>query len=322
MQWWQDLTGLTSEARDEIEGALGVEGSWLVSGANGRRMQIGKLSVPTLAELRRGLSADSGRAHLREEERDWKGLYLDPENAGAIFQVSAPFNLLSPAQTGAPPEAGMADLGRSDHPAAVAAMACGAGAVWRHYLLPLGEQAGQSSQVQIDCAHDLGVALGNTDDALWDMHNGVLLPHPAAMAQINAEIASRAPVLRDLMRIGVQQDTEVTLPSGGHLVTQALCPVLDFSQISGTDQDYTPFARLLLEAAYEATFALAARMVARRGSARLYLTRLGAGEMGNDPEVISGAIRSAVRRVPMTGIEVVMVHDTTLTPENQALLRG
>jgi hypothetical protein len=57
--------------------------------------------------------------------------------------------------------------------------------------------------------------------------------------------------------------------------------------------DWEPFARLILQASYEATL-LAAVLNARRGVSNVvFLTRLGDGAFGNDPVWIEEAIRYA-----------------------------
>jgi len=51
-------------------------------------------------------------------------------------------------------------------------VAAGAATIHRHYCVPLQGQRGQTSSRQIDCLAGIGVALGNTNNALWTMRNG------------------------------------------------------------------------------------------------------------------------------------------------------
>ena len=60
------------------------------------------------------------------------------------------------------------------------------------------------------------------------------------------------------LRIGVQWDTEVTLDDAGHTVTQAFCSALPIAYADHHADRWEPFARLVLDAAYEATLAAAA----------------------------------------------------------------
>ncbi len=71
----------------------------------------------------------------------------------------------------------------------------------------------------------------------------------------------------------------------------------------------------MLEAAYEATFAAAARCGARR----LFLTRLGGGAFGNAPEWINDAVIAAAGRQPVPGLSVLMVAYGHPNPDNHAI---
>jgi hypothetical protein len=57
---------------------------------------------------------------------------------------------------------------------------------------------------------------------------------------------------------------------------------------------WATFARLVLEAAYEATLLCALENLGRGGSQRVYLTRLGGGAFGNDDRWINDAIVRAL----------------------------
>jgi O-acetyl-ADP-ribose deacetylase (regulator of RNase III) len=84
--------------------------------------------------------------------------------------------------------------------------------------------------------------------------------------------------------------------------------------------EWQPFARLVLEAAYEATFAVAARVSAQTGVNRLYLTRLGGGAFGNPAAWITDAIAGAVRRFSACDLEVILVSHGGANPANRAWL--
>ena len=45
-----------------------------------------------------------------------------------------------------------------------------------HVLVGVAAQTGQSATNQIDCLADIGAALGNTENRLWNMRNGYALP--------------------------------------------------------------------------------------------------------------------------------------------------
>jgi hypothetical protein len=67
------------------------------------------------------------------------------------------------------------------------------------------------------------------------------------------------------------------------------------------------FARLILEAAYEATLATAVLNAARSGNRSVYLTLLGGGAIGNDQAWIRDAIRRAVQLYNKYDLDVRIV---------------
>lgn len=68
-----------------------------------------------------------------------------------------------------------------------------------------------------------------------------------------------------------------------------------------------PFARLVLEAAYEATVCAAILNLRRNGSNRLFLTLLGGGAFGNEPEWIRHSMQRALERYRGYGLDVFIV---------------
>ena len=73
------------------------------------------------------------------------------------------------------------------------------------------------------------------------------------------------------------------------------------------DAAWRPFARLILDAAYEACFLAARRIAAETGDNRLFLTRLGGGAFGNPDGWISGAIARAFKIGAAAGLDVTLV---------------
>lgn len=79
-------------------------------------------------------------------------------------------------------------------------------------------------------------------------------------------------------------------------VSQAYCPALPIACNDLPSQLWERSARLVLEAAYEATFASAALNSTHSGNSSVYLTLIGGGMFGNEPGWIQDAIRSPVKR--------------------------
>jgi hypothetical protein len=295
MDWFRKLTGLADDKPATVRAGLGVVGTMLLC-PNGRRMQAGRLLVPSLAELPAAPKGE-GRLTLREVVGDVRDLHADPANEGALFQVASQFNLLEMVGPSVTPEAGIAGYALDRTQGPVCAMACAAGTIWRNYLVPLGDQIGQSAGRQIDTLADLQEALGPD---LWRMQNGYALPRPGGLEKV---AASLRPGMEGLLRIGLQADTEVTLPGAGHLVHQAYASALPMAYAGGASAAWEPFARLVLNAAYRATLAAALEL----GTSRVFLTRLGGGAFGNPDPWITEAIAGALTEFAAAPLEVVLV---------------
>jgi hypothetical protein len=129
----------------------------------------------------------------------------------------------------------------------------------------------------------------------------------------------------DRMRIGLQVHTQVT---GAHvgkhgtipyefkpfLVTQAYCSACalgSYVDAPLNSSSWEPFARLVLDAAYESTLAAAVinavKNSGKPGAKKVYLTRLGGGVFGNNQKWIDDAIERATKLYADTDLEVVVV---------------
>ncbi len=100
---------------------------------------------------------------------------------------------------------------------------------------------------------------------------------------------------------------EVTEALKRQHVSQAFCSALPVAY-GVPSPDWEPFARLILQGAYEATL-LAAVLNARCGVSNVvFLTRLGGGAFGNDPVWIQEAIRYALDIVAPFDLDVRLVN--------------
>lgn len=318
--WFRELTGLPSDAPEVVRGGVVVEGPFLTFPASGRRLRWGALEVPRLADLP---PPEAGPQRLRVSEvvADVTALHRDHANAGAVFQVASQFNLLEMVGPNVTPDQGIARYAHDATQGPACAMACAAGTIWRNYLVPVAGQAGQSATRQLDMLEDFGQAVGNGQGKLWQMRNGYALPRPGGLAEVAGRIeALGAEALRGLIRVGVQRDTEVTVAAAGQLVTQVYCSALPIAYAGGAGPDWEPFARLVLEAAYLATLAVAAETARRGGSNRLFLTRLGGGAFGNPPGWITDAMAVALAAHAAADLDVRIVSYRQPDPANRPLL--
>jgi hypothetical protein len=320
MTWFEALTGFRETDGQDIRARLVIEGRQLISSVNGRRMGVGELSLPSLAELREKVAAGTGpagRLKVRNVRGDIRAFHLFDEHAGALFQVASQFNMLEMVGPNVTPEMGVTRY-EDDHTQGPAcAMAAGAATLYRNYFVPIGGRQGQTADRQLDGLSDLGEALALALDRpvseLWRMRNGYALPGRESLEAISRFLTAADEAgldrLRAKLRIGIHQDIEVTETyAKGQTVTQAFCSALPVAYTSHPASLWEPFARLVLEAAYEATL-LAALLNARRGvSPIVLLTRLGGGAFGNADAWIDDAMRRALDLVAHNSLEVLIVN--------------
>ncbi len=281
---------------------LRLDGETITSTVNGANVRCGRLTLPSLAELRaRDVDDEEERpSTLVEVVGDVGALHRDPANAGALFQAASQFNLLEMANPHVTPEEGVGiySYDRTQGPAC--AIACGGGTVYRNYFAPFGDGLGQTASRQIDALSDLEQALG---PGHWRMQNGYALATTDGLEAINARLSAASPddldALRGLLRIGVQHDVEVL--STEHVVTQVYGSALPVAYGEPDAPLWEPFARLVLEASYEATL----RIARLESATPVFLTQLGGGVFGNDSAWIEDAIVRAVTTV--CGLDVRLV---------------
>lgn len=208
---------------------------------------------------------------------------------------------------------------------------------------------GQTRHRQLDMAAPLHQALQHALGCgpLWRMQNGYLLADEPALRAINHYLQHASEQckteLRNLLQIGMQWHTEVTLKpqaapgfmkgesahagqipvqhsgqnsapaqtktqtQAGHLVSQAYCSALPVAYNDQSADLWQPFAQLVLDAAYEATLAAAVINAQQTGNNTVFLTQLGGGAFGNRSDWIFTAIERALRLYQHFDLDVVMV---------------
>jgi hypothetical protein len=312
--WFETLTGFTEQSPQQVRENITDDGNALKSLVNGRVLVCGELETPSVAELRERVHSDVwqlGRMSVREVVADVQQLHRDESNAGSLFQVASQFNLLEMVSPSVTPERGVGiyENDRTQGPAC--AVAAGAGTIYRNYFANVNGQVGQSAGNQIDCLADIGTALGNSESRLWEMRNGYALLSHGGLVEISNRLRaageSELDGLRRLLRIGIQWDTQVTLEGCGHLVSQAYCSALPVAYSQHPPGLWAEFARLVLEASYEATVCAAILNSRRGGNNRLFLTLLGGGAFGNETDWIVGGIRRALHLYKRAELDVAIV---------------
>ncbi|MBL8892503.1 MAG: dual specificity protein phosphatase family protein [Planctomycetaceae bacterium] len=313
--WFERLFGFTESDRNVVYNELEIEGNTLRSKQRGTEWTCGKLEIRSLADLRRQhhrLTRTTGsRIKVSEVVGDAKAFHADSANAGALFQVASQFNLLEMVSPSVTPEQGITIYEHDPTQGPACAVACGAGTIQRNYFVELDGQIGQTARKQVDCLAAIGQALGNVNDRLWKMKNGYALPSAEGLQEVDVKLSSMCEseldYLQGMLKIGLQWDTQVTMAGCEHLVTQAYCSALPVAYSGLPSRAWERFARLILEAAYEATFAAAVLNLSKTGNHSLYLTLLGGGAFGNDQEWIMDAIRRAVELYRRVALDVKIV---------------
>lgn len=317
--WFETLFGFP-ESEAAVHQRLWVDEDALVDRVSGKRYRFGKLSTPTLAELR--IQSEPVRRELAGTLRasqvvaNVQELHRDPASRGATFQVASQFNLLEMLSPDYSPEDGVTIYGQDKTQGPACAIACGAATVYRNYFAPVSDQIGQTRSHQINCLSQIELLLQSEHRGLWQMRNGYCLPTAEGLANINQDLRqdpNLAATIKAKLQVGIQENAAVTFSNqaaetdGPQAVTQVFCSALPVAYSHLSKDLWQSFASLVLEAAYEATFHAACLNSAQTGNRTLFLTLLGGGAFGNDPECIHAAIRRCFRNFADVGLEIVIV---------------
>lgn len=307
MDWFEQITGFKELDYETTQSRLSVVDGRLCSTHTDRRPVVGAFEIPSLAELRQrtqGMSLVGGVTSVSAFSAEARQLHSDPRYHGAMFQVASQFNLLEMVGPTVTPEHGVTRYINDPTQGPACAIAAGAATIFRNYLVDVEGGIGQRETRQIDCLADLGkelaASLGRPLDALWAMRNGYALCSREGVAAIDAYLAGcsleRLDVLRGLLRIGIQTNTEITDAAAqmGQCVSQAFCSALPvaYSRLPGAP--WERFATLVLEACYEATIRAAALNAQIGGCQEVLLTQVGGGAFGNETPWIHAAIKRSL----------------------------
>ena len=348
MTWYESEFGCKegcgfAAARGAFSVSRGDDGDVTLTavGGNGRSYHVGAFEDPSVEELRSRVRelqaaspADAGLETLTFSNiaGDARSLILDPENAGAVFQVASQFNCLEMVGPGTTPESGITQYVHDKTQGPVCAMACPAATVFRNYFWAERGQAGGSER-QLDTARGLGEVVGNAKKNYWRMQNGYMIPaRDGAMAELGARLATEdglAVAAHTAVRVGVHWSTQTATTKtwkrraeadgGGwaegderapHRVAQVFCSAVPVAYTRSTSASaWAPVAKLVLDAAFEATL-LAAAVLALQQQRRVpvYLSCVGGGAFGNATLWIVAAIEKACQACAALPIDVKLVH--------------
>lgn len=314
MMWFEKLMGFREENPEQVRSNLMVEDDKMTSKINGKTYTCGRLEIPTLQSLRQTAPSKNkyiSSISISEVVGNVQELHKNPDNTNSIFQAASQFNLLEMVGPSVTPEEGVGIYEKDHTQGPACAIACGAGTIYRNYFVNIGKQIGQTHDVQVDGLEKIGKALKNDTHRLWNMRNGYALSDTEGLDTIAGHLnnldAEGYEQLKGRLKIGLQWDAEVTLSDTRHTVSQAYCSALPVAYSRVPSQHWEAFARLILEATYEATFYAALINYERTGNNKLFLTLVGGGAFGNQFNWIFDAIEKSIRQFKNTPLDVFIV---------------
>lgn len=314
MSWFENLTGCVGESPESVREHLFIDGQRLHSRLNQKSWLCGELETPTLAQLRqrvRNIKRDLAPISVRNVVGNVQHLHLNRANENALFQVASQFNLLEMTSPRVTPECGVGIYEHDFTQGPACAIAAGAGTIYRNYFVDINGCIGQTADNQIDCLSGIAKLFDNSKQRLWKMVNGYALPSAEGLEEINRKLKgmdeAALDAVRQALQIGLHWDTQVTLGDASHTVSQAYCSAMPVAYTPHTKELWAPLAKLVLEAAYEATICAAILNVDRNRNNRLFLTRLGGGAFGNSPDWITDAISRSLELYSDSGLDVAIV---------------
>eukprot|EP01065_Artemidia_motanka_P039592 TRINITY_DN4859_c0_g1_i1.p1 TRINITY_DN4859_c0_g1~~TRINITY_DN4859_c0_g1_i1.p1 ORF type:complete len:597 (+),score=219.41 TRINITY_DN4859_c0_g1_i1:44-1792(+) len=304
---------------------------------------IGEFHFISLAELRKQAAAACAKTArcirgdpqfvLSNVVGEAKELHCRAESHGAVFQVASQFNCLEFITDTKIPEDGITAYQYDKTQGPICAMCCAAACAYRNYLVRMPDGAvGQTEHNQLNGLAAVQEALGGQ---YFTVRNGYTSGTAGSLRQLRVRLRSLGEEgrrkLQDSIHFGVQYNCDVTAEEAektGLRVTQVFCSALSvsYSRLSGAL--WEPFARLVLEAAYEATVYAAmcarARNISQKGPVKLYLTKLGDGAFGNEPDWVADSVERGFARARAQlirsgggcGVHASLVHYLTIDAEN------
>ena len=312
--WFKKLTGFEEKSPNYVRDNLRIEGDTFISSVNHRRVTFGRLEIPTLEELRQNstlIESFDGKIQLSEVVSDVQQLHIHASNSNALFQAASQFNLLEMVGPYITPEQGIDRYENDRTQGPACAIACGAGTIYRNYFVPIDDQIGQTATTQIDCLELIGKELQNDVLKLWTMKNGYALSHEEGLLTINRKLSAldetEREYLKGKLKVGIQWDTEVTITEEKQNVSQIYCSALPVAYCQSDPIYWESFARIILEATYEATFYTALKNMEQNGSNLVYLTLVGGGAFGNEKHWILESLEKVIQEFQNVPLNVRVV---------------
>jgi hypothetical protein len=312
--WFEKLVGFKENNPKQVRENIEIVDNKLISKINDNEFVFGKLEIPSLEELRNQsdlIGKYNSQIKVSEVVGNIQTFHKDASNNNSVIQVASQFNLLEMVNPNITPEDGVGIYEYDATQGPACAIACGAGTIYRNYFANVNGRFGQTSTNQIDCLNEIGIELGNDKYNHWKMKNGYVLANKEGLENISKQIRTLSEnnygYLKGKLRIGVQWDSEVTISRNGNLITQVYCSALPVAYSHVEKELWSDFAKMILEATYEATFYVALKNYERTKNNKVFLTLIGGGAFGNEKEWIFNAIVGSVKKFSKTPLDVKIV---------------
>ncbi|RYH20378.1 hypothetical protein EON65_23605 [archaeon] len=257
--WFTELFGFEETSRAKFvlsefqrKFELLSDGQTLRSVTNDRVFQCGTFSTPTVESLRSSvlnrITSSKARIDLSlHHPVTGDALELHSAFPLASFQAASQFNCLEFQSYHVTPEDGITSYSTDRTQGPACALACPAGTLFRNYYAPVLDpvnshtlQVGQSKDKQINNLDLVELAIGNTENNYISVLNGYTFsPSTEKLTSLNELLQCKHAHnnyrnLIDLVKVGWQQDTEVTYEARFREVTgeKVLCSQMYCSALS------------------------------------------------------------------------------------------
>lgn len=311
--WFKKIMGFDEVSPKNVKENIVIEGRNIISKVNDKSFQFGELEVVSLEKLRAKSIGNKikGKIKVSEVVADIQSLHCDSNNSNALFQAASQFNLLEMVSPNITPEKGVDIYERDFTQGPACAIACGGGTIYRNYFVEINNQIGQTSENQIDCLKDIGRELNNENLALWRMTNGYALINQEGLLNINKQLSrltnQEREYLKGKLNVGIQWDTEVTIIEQKQIVSQIYCSALPVAYSYIESFYWESFSRVILEATYEATLCSAIINLERNNSNKVFLTLVGGGAFGNEPDWIIESLIKVIEKFKDVPLDIKIV---------------
>jgi hypothetical protein len=310
--WFKKLVGFEEENPNQVRENLILKDGKLSSKVNGAIYEIGELEIPTLNQLRsRVKTINQEKNKVKEVIGDIQLFHVFPENNGSLIQAASQFNLLEMVNPEITPEQGIGRYEYDKTQGPACAIACGAGTIYRNYLVEVNGQIGQNRDNQIDCLSEIGNYFKNSEKEYWKMQNGYAFVNESGLEEIGRQIEEMGnneyEDLKGLLKVGIQKETEVTIIDRLQKVTQIYCSALPVGYSITDSIKWERFARLILDGLYESTILSAIENREKTGNKKVFLTLVGGGVFGNEPKWIIESVVKNLKKYESSGLEINFV---------------